>query len=1398
IRPMTVTGEGFLSIAGTLPVVRIGEVELTASSASNCRALPAPTEDVQTCTSLQVDVPIAGVPEGLHQVVAVNPDPAGCESTQDIRLRIVPEPTVGSALPDLACVAQAEKQFVVAGTGFLVVDGTLPTVSFGAVDFTAAEASGCTELDGLAYAVRSCTELRVAVPAGGVEPGTPTVRVTNPPTAGCVSEQDVRVQIVPPPTLLAAAPDIVCLEQSQVVVSLSGTGFIDHNGVLPTVHIGPLSLPADGLEGCEVLEVPAGTVQSCTGLTVTVAQAGLEPGAYAISVTNPPEADCTSGEAVSLAVVAGPTLTGASPELFCAEQAAVEVTVSGTGFLRIDAQLPVVVIGAESFPASSVGDCVPVVGTLADAESCQQLVFSVTPAVRQTGWTDLTVRNPAPADCETTAASQLFLLGAPIIEIVSPSIPCEQNPTEFAIRGSRFLELDGAPPTVTLAGQAAAVTGLEDCAAVPGLATTRLCGLIRAQVANPVAQGDYAVTVLDPGEHACITTATATLGPPPQIASIEPVRLCASGGTFTVHGSNFVEGAVVSIESQAGLTRNLATQFVDAQTLIATLPDGSEPGLYDVIVTNPDGCTGALLAILDVTHLPVVYFVDPSFVYNGINLQVTVYTSGILGSVDEVIITPTLGGLSTALEFNAADTSEIQAVIPSGLPPGEYDIRVVDDIGCVGDLVSGLTLVETLSVAVESVELPFGWKDGRTGVNVYASANPDVGMTNFQATPRFYLNPKDAGPDALASELTHTAYASATRCSAVVPAGMPIGMYDLVALNPDGGVGLLVDAFRVTELPPPVITELLPSSVVNQGTPDISVAGLNFRLPAFEATCHQPDGTQVLLPGSVDTNLSTDTLLVVGLDFNATAVADNSLCIVKVTNGDDQTYALYSALGVTNLSLNLEHFQDSGQDMNTARRALCGAAGDPTPGSRFVYALGGDNGLDQASAATERYDTIEAASMDPYGQLEGWNVLRYTLPAAVSFQSCTTLGRYVFVAGGRDADGTRSSVWRAKILDPLEAPEIVDLDLFIDPDPYQPAGLEPGRYSYRVSAIFPVSDTDNPDGEDLASDPIQVQTPDIERKVTITLVWTEVPGASGYRVYRTPTPNLPTGNEVLLAEVGAGQLVFSDDGSLAPQAAQPLPAGSLGKFLVLPSLNVPREGAGIAVARDPADASVRYLYVLGGQNAGVALDSVERLRVVVDGAGQQTIDPVWVDGLATLGPARWQFRAFVADHLSAPEVVGDTETWLYVGGGLRADLAKEATIYALKVEAGGSLGELGGDRYEVDTMQPFNAGYCGYLLNHQLFAFGGNQGAGTAPSLESYSCELCGSSVSPGAGACSNGIPDPPDTANWNSIGIDLAFARYLHDGVVTSAFIVMMGGITLDPVSGLPVVTATTEKTLW
>jgi len=606
---------------------------------------------------------------------------------------------------------------------------------------------------------------------------------------------------------------------------------------------------------------------------------------------------------------------------------------------------------------------------------------------------------------------------------------------------------------------------------------------------------------------------------------------------------------------------------------------------------------------------------------------------------------------------------------------------------------------------------------------------------------------------------------------ATVPAGLPVGSYDLLAVNPDGTVGLLPAAFRVAAAAPPRISALSPTSVTGWGTRTVTVLGEHFDDPTVAVTCRLPAGTFVA-PSVTRIAFDADSIEF-SVDLGTTPVVAGATCMVRVTNADG-AYDSSSALGVVNVSYNLDSFTPA-PNLRVPRRAPCAVAAEAAPGVRRVYAIGGDDGTNRETTATTRYDSIESAAVGPHGDVSDWSLESSTLPVPLSFHGCAALGRFVYVVGGSDGTSAIATAYRGQILDPEQAPALADGRLAVHPE--EPAVFTAGSYSYRIAATLPSDHPENPGGETLAGDALTVQVPVLSVGLSITLSWNEFPGAAGYRVYRTPTPGLAADEARLLAVLPPTARTFEDDGSAATGLETALPLGAMGRFAVLPALTTPREGMGVALAADPTDPTISYLYVLGGRTSGhTALAGVEWLAIQVETDGRQTVADAWTAGAASIGTPRWQLAAFVADSRTAPATVAPGTTWIYAGGGFAADVSSAYPTplndtVALRVASGGALGEGAGNRWVVDNMQPESAGYAGIVLLDQLFVFGGGHGL---PGSQGFSIRICTNDIA----SCSGGPPAAPDLGNWNNIGLSMSHARYLPGATSLGIFVFLVGGV--------------------
>jgi len=327
------------------------------------------------------------------------------------------------------------------------------------------------------------------------------------------------------------------------------------------------------------------------------------------------------------------------------------------------------------------------------------------------------------------------------------------------------------------------------------------------------------------------------------------------------------------------------------------------------------------------------------------------------------------------------------------------------------------------------------------------------------------------------------------------------------------------------------------------------------------------------------------------------------------------------------------------------------------------------------------------------------------------------MGLYIYVMGGSDGTKAVNSTRRAMILNPREVPQL-------DVDDIVPAanGLDAGYWFYRVATTFDVTDTDNPLGESLASDEFIVKVPVFPgKKIQVVLKWAApvdslgvaLPHVSGYRVYRTAAVNGSSGQEVLLTTTAAGTLTYTDDATLTPGVANPLPLGSTGKWATLPNLNTARKGAAGAAAFDPTVAGQFYVYDLLGLDAtNTALTSYEYLTVTTGANEHQTVVGNWDDWREVGRRGYWSLSAGRLgrgcdngqDHHGTHHL--RIRRWRFGRGRHRGE---------------GSAGWQGPDWRRpwrlVDTPSDFNntiAGYGVCSANGQLFTFGGLQATPSA------------------------------------------------------------------------------------
>ncbi len=1017
----------------------------------------------------------------------------------------------------------------------------------------------------------------------------------------------------------------------------------------------------------------------------------------------------------------------------------------------------------------------------------------------------------------------------PAVTGVAPDLICSAQWPEqgllVAIRGSEFtpMPLDTLEEPVGVELPTVELIGATDLAGLPAegqaLLFSGTAGQPRAEQlrwqsselleltlrpSDELAAGVYDLSVTNPDTLRSATREAAlVVVDPPTISALDPGALCNGliDQELRITGENFVEvdgvGPTVRLVDEAGqgyafgaATVAGCSEVAAASTSVrvcsqlsidipgATLPEGR----YTVFVDGPieGGCgstEGVELEVLD--DGPIVFFADPPVAYNGIDTRITLFMTEVTEPFS-VQLAPS-GEITPGAELDAAlvvgTDNRLQATVPVEHAAGSFDVVVNDATGCETRLEAGLTTTSDLSIELGSVSDPFGQSASPTSITIFRE-----GGAEFTATPRAFLNPTAGGTTAI--QLESVTLVDADQLTAVVPAGAPVGRYDVVVVNPSGEVGLLEDAFESTQSPPPVIADVVPQSFVNQADQEIVITGSGFDGAAALARCQSgPSSVAPPATSAAESCAAGSCSLTVTVD--ASGLSPGDVCVMRVTNADG-TYAEFSAVGTTNSSFNLSAPRQ-GRPMIEPRRGLVAASVKATSAARFVYAVGGDGG-----DSADPHRSVEFAPVSVFGDMSDFLASREPLATPRVDAGGTQIGRYLYVLGGSDGAGALSTAERALVLSPEEAPRIVDLDLCLsgsdEPCFGQQSlddGLAPGDYSYRVAAVIDSNDQQNLGGETLASDPLPLRLPSVtSREILPQITWraprdplgNELTGIVGWRVYRTPTGGVAGRDEVLLAELDDPSVrTFIDDGSGALGSQTPLPLGSTSAWQALPSLVAARTGLDAAAVEDPASAGTWHLYALLGEG----LTSYEYLDVSVLPNGRQTVGSGWTTGAEEAAVARTQFGAWVVDSVVS-ETVTPGETYIYLGAGLAAGGADDRVEAAL-VTAGGELAAFTDDPTAGDIVTDFSSTRVGYgsaAAAGRLFVFGGmaSQVRADATAAELF-----------------NAAPELRNNS-WNNEGLSLLSPRYRMGSAIQSAFIFLMGGQTND--SGN--VTNSTEMVVW
>lgn len=629
---------------------------------------------------------------------------------------------------------------------------------------------------------------------------------------------------------------------------------------------------------------------------------------------------------------------------------------------------------------------------------------------------------------------------------------------------------------------------------------------------------------------------------------------------------------------------------------------------------------------------------------------------------------------------------------------------------------------------------------------------------NFEQTPTVYLRAAN-GTQTKLVDVSMRSHATLT--ARVAPTAFPAaGAYDVVVLNPDGCLAA-ANGFKVLTAKPPSVTHVSPDVVSTAADATVTVKGCNFSASSTQVVTVSSAGANVTHAGAVSCAGApscgdgsaectwTGTLKTSGMTAGGH--------VLRVVDGTTGGYGEYGPFGVTTADGALFGSFAPAPPLRTARRFAGFTTGRVDDRSRFVYAIGGEAG-DGAPIAS-----VDVGTIDRFGRLQGFFEQKTVLGVPRAAVAAARAGAFLFAIGGTTSTQGTSAiptgipsavVERARILDPAASPRITELK--VTPG----VGAFPGgTFLYRVSA------RGLPEGESLPSEAAVIV---LAANDSVEIHWTPVPGATGYTVYRTPTPlDLAGAERRIVTLIDAPTTSFVDPGNTSfIKTEYMIRQGSPGQWATQGSLVSARIGARAVVAADPTGAT--FLYVIGGwgtcPSAGAAgpMDCYEYAPVDLATGSLGAFKT----GAQRLLRPRFRAGADVVSAANAPGVPSALSAVVVAGG--MDQTTSPNTVELATVTVGGELGPFlaatGFDAERDGTAAVVAGGY--------LYAFGGGRRSNPLDgTLTSYTTTPMRSGP----------IGAALQLSAWANAGAAFPFGVAQHGAVTDSAFVYLLGGTTTD-----------------
>ena len=343
----------------------------------------------------------------------------------------------------------------------------------------------------------------------------------------------------------------------------------------------------------------------------------------------------------------------------------------------------------------------------------------------------------------------------------------------------------------------------------------------------------YTVHLLTPGGTTGSLTGTFTVtNATPTISSLTPTAGFNSGTLpVTITGTAFRNGATITLVNGSTTIPGTITSRTTTRIQCTFPLNGTNPGLYNLIIRNTDGLSVTkqnAFTVRETGAYPTILDFNPN---SGVNTAVLPFTIIGRNFRTGATVTITNGTTNKTVSGTVIATLIIQCSLPlSGLPFGSYNLTVRNTDGSSVNVPDAFT-VNNPAPTITTITPASGYNTGSLAVA--------IGGSKFVSGCQVSLvNGSTAIPGFITS-FTSTKITSTFPLAGTVP-----GTYTLAVTNP-GGPNATKSFTILSPVSDPSILNISPSSGVNTGSQAVTITGTNFTAKASVTITNGTSNTTV-------------------------------------------------------------------------------------------------------------------------------------------------------------------------------------------------------------------------------------------------------------------------------------------------------------------------------------------------------------------------------------------------------------------------------------------------------------------------------------------------------------------------------------------------------------------------